>query len=162
MEELKSAQTMVRAERAVQLMGNKSPQFIRTRGLYMVDTRAYLVDFFERSRDYLAEFGVIAGYRDALPSEIYYSYIILLPYYCFLRAVEWRACALSDIVPLSRALLALLRDIRQFLLTDPLREIFHELHIRFPARLMVNNRDDPIAAYSVTLQGRHEIRELER
>jgi hypothetical protein len=42
-----------------------------------------------------------------------------------------------------------------------MRQIFRELHIRLLARLMANNREDAIAAYSLTVQGRHELRQSE-
>lgn len=68
---------------------------------------------------YLMDFGIDEGYRDHIPMEIYELYIILLPFYCFISAVESRACGLSSIVPLSRSLLATLRDVLQHIRTPP-------------------------------------------
>jgi hypothetical protein len=41
-------------------------------------------------------------------------------------------------------------------------QIFHEFHIQLIACLMVKNREDVLAAHILTLQGRQELRELER
>jgi hypothetical protein len=43
-----------------------------------------------------------------------------------------------------------------------IREIFHEVHIRLLARVMVNNREDSVAVDSLALQDRSEIRELKK
>jgi hypothetical protein len=43
-----------------------------------------------------------------------------------------------------------------------MREIFHKLYIRLLDRLMFNNREEVVAAYSLALQGRWETRELKK
>jgi hypothetical protein len=43
-----------------------------------------------------------------------------------------------------------------------MQKIFHEFHIPLPVHLMVNSGKDALAAYTLTLQGRQELRELER
>lgn len=162
MDALKCFQHIFRGERAVQYIQHKCPKFIRTRWFYMVDTLAYFVHHSEACTSYLLEFGADEEYYDGFPLEISELYIILLPFYCFIGALESRACALPYIVPLSRALLATLRDVFPLLRTYPVRQIFHELYIRLLSRLMANNREEALAAYSLTLQGRQEIRELEK
>jgi hypothetical protein len=69
---------------------------------------------------------------------------------CFLSAVVSRTRALPDIVPVSRQLLTIVRNVFPLITTSPMRKIFHEFHIRFLARLMVNNGEDAIAAYTLT------------
>jgi hypothetical protein len=86
----------------------------------------------------------------------------MVPFSCFLSAVESRTCALPDIVPLSRQLLPIVRNILPLITTISMREIFHEFHIQFLARLMVNNGEAAIAADTRTLQGRQELLEMER
>jgi hypothetical protein len=56
----------------------------------------------------------------------------------------------------------MVRNVFPLITTSPMRKIFHEFHIRFLARLMVNNGEDAIAAYTLTRQGREELREMER
>jgi hypothetical protein len=58
--------------------------------------------------------------------------------------------------------LTIFRNILSLLTTDPIRKIFDEFHIRLLARLMVNNRKDPLTAYTLTLYGSQERQELER
>jgi hypothetical protein len=72
---------------------------------------------------------------------------------CFLSAVESHIRALPDIVPLSRQLLTIVRNVLPLITTSPMRKIFYEFHIRFLARLMVNNGEDAIVAYTLTLKG---------
>jgi hypothetical protein len=43
-----------------------------------------------------------------------------------------------------------------------MRNIFHELHIRFLAHLMASNHGDAFPANTITLQGRQKLRELQR
>jgi hypothetical protein len=84
---------------------------------------------------------------------------ILLPFDCFLGALESRACGLLDLVPPARELLEPLRDVLQFVRTDSVRQIFHELHIRLLSWLVVNNRDEALAGSSLALKGRPKIRD---
>jgi hypothetical protein len=86
----------------------------------------------------------------------------MVPFSCFLSAAESRTRALSDIAPLSRQLLTILRNVFPLITTSPMRKIFHEFQIRVLARLMVNNGEDVIAASTLTLQGQQELREMER
>jgi hypothetical protein len=88
--------------------------------------------------------------------------MILLLCYCFLGVLEWRIYALPEIVPLSRALFVRLRDVLPLIGMRPMREIFHEIHVRLFSRFMINNREEAVAAYSLTMQGRWEIPEFEK
>jgi hypothetical protein len=69
---------------------------------------------------------------------------------------------LPDNVPLSRELRAKLRCVLPLIGTHPMREIFHELHVRLLANVMVDNREEIVAIYSLMLQGWWETRELEK
>jgi hypothetical protein len=88
--------------------------------------------------------------------------MILLPYYCFLGALDSLVCALPEVGPLSRPLLAKLRDVLPLTGAYPRRKNFHELHTRLLARCTVNDREWAVAACSLTLQGRWEIPELKK
>jgi hypothetical protein len=63
---------------------------------------------------------------------------------------------------LSHELFTILRNISPLLTIDTCHKILHDFHIRFLARLVVNNREDALTAYRLTLQGREKLRELER
>jgi hypothetical protein len=89
-------------------------------------------------------------------------YAILLPYSCFINAVEARDCSLALIVPLVRGLLSAIRDVALILRTTIAQAIFRDMHIRFLSRISVNNLEEAAAAYSLTLEGRGELRERER
>jgi hypothetical protein len=76
--------------------------------------------------------------------------------------VERRSYSLPEIVPLCRGLLATLRNIPEMLCSSTARAIFRDMHIRLLARLMTNNLSESLAAYSLTLPGRDEIRKREK
>jgi hypothetical protein len=116
-----------------------------------MDTIAHFVDDFVKCTYFLMDFGDALGYRDCLPLKIVELYVILLPFYDCIGALEWRACALPDIVPFSCEPLAILGNIFSLLATDKTPRIFHELHIRLFARLRVSNPRDTLAAYTLTL-----------
>jgi hypothetical protein len=163
MAELGTVQRIFRVKSVASLIGQRCPKFIRTRWFFMVDTLQYFLNNYEKCNEYLEAFGEAREkYRSALPIEIFELYIMLLPFYCFLSAVESRQCALPEIIPLARMLLTLLRDALGLIRTDRMHHLFRELHIRFLARFMTNNHPDAVAAYSLTLQGRQELRVLER
>jgi hypothetical protein len=58
--------------------------------------------------------------------------------------------------------LNILRNILPLLTTDTMGKIFHELHIRLLAHLMVSNHQARLAAHTITLQGGQKLQELER
>jgi hypothetical protein len=75
----------------------------------------------------------------------------------FLGSLKSCVCALPVSLPLSCTFLATLWDIPPIIATDPMQDIFSELHIRFLADLMVKNREDAVAASSLSLPGGHEL-----
>jgi hypothetical protein len=124
MEELRTIQRIFRAQPVATLIGRKCPRFVRTRWFFVVDTLQYFVINHLNCNEYLARYGEVREeYRPALPIEIFELYIMLLPFYCFLGAVESRTCALPNIVPLVRMLLALLKDCFQLIRTDRMRHL---------------------------------------
>jgi hypothetical protein len=147
MDELRQAQRTFRMPPAVNAIGGKYPTFVRTCWLFMIDTLAYFVDNLAKCTYHLMDCGQALGYPDRLPLEIVELDIILLPFDYFINALKMCACALADVVPL--------------LMTDPIHKAFHEFHIELLARLMVNNREVALAAHTITLQDRQELRELE-
>jgi hypothetical protein len=74
--------------------------------------------------------------------------MILLFYYCFISPLESSRGAPPDIVHLSCAFLVKPRNILPPIVTQTMCEILRELHIRLVAYLMVNSREEAIAAYS--------------
>jgi hypothetical protein len=67
----------------------------------MVDTLAHFVENSEICSYSLMEFGEIEGHRIGLPSEIFGLYMILLPDYRLIAALESRICSLPDVALLS-------------------------------------------------------------
>jgi hypothetical protein len=157
MDELKQTQRIFRMQPAIVAIGCKCPKFVRPRWFFMMDTLAYFVANFELCTAFLMKCVQAFDYRDRLPLEIVELYIIMIPFSCFVSAVESRARALPDIIPLSRQLLTIVRNVFPLIRTNPTRKIFHEFHVQFLARLMVNNDEDAIAAYTLTLQERQEL-----
>jgi hypothetical protein len=72
-----------------------------------------------------------------------------------------RSYSLSIIVPLARQLLVVLLNVAPLLRTSSVVMIFRDLYIHFLARLTVNNLSDCLAALSLTLSDRAEIRARE-
>jgi hypothetical protein len=130
--------------------------------IFMVGTSQYFANNYVKGNDSLETFERLSeGSRSALPIEIFELDVILVPFHCFLGAVESRKCALPHIIPVTRMLLTLLRESLELIRTDRMRDLFRELHVRFLARLMTNNHRDAIAAYSLTFEGRQKLRVLE-
>jgi hypothetical protein len=96
-----------------------------------------------------------------IPTEFVELYAILFPFGYFLRAIETRSCSLSMIVPLARQLLVPLLNVAPLLRTSTGVMIFRDMHIRFLAHLTAKNLSDCLAAYSLTLYGRADIRARE-
>jgi hypothetical protein len=103
-----------------------------------------------------------AAFPRSVPHEIFEFYLILLPFSCFATAVERRCYSLPKIVLLSRGLLAMLREIPGILCSSAAQEISQEMHIRLLARLTMNNVRESLAAYSMSLPERDELRRCEK
>jgi hypothetical protein len=160
MERLTAIQGLLRTREAARYIGKKCPAFVRTRWFYMIDTLAFIFDNLDQIRGYMFA-SEVAFPLDHVPTEIFELYAILLPFACFLRAVESRSCNLCSIVPLARRLLAALSDVQGLLQTGAAMMILRDMHIRLLARLCVNNRAEALTAYALTLQGREELRAKE-
>jgi hypothetical protein len=65
------------------------------------------------------------------------------------------------IVPLVRDLLRALRDVAGFLRTAAIHSTLRDTYNRLLARVSVNNRNEAVSAYCLTLQGRAEMRNKE-
>jgi hypothetical protein len=154
-------QVFLRRRDSITIIGKRCPKFVRTRWFFMVDTLSFIVDNIEVIHPYLEIQTVDKSVPNCIPAEIYELYAILLPFKCFLNAVEARNCALPMIVSLVRSLLAALRDIIPLLKTRSAVTIFHDMYISLMARLATNNRREVMASYSLTLMGRWEIRKAE-
>jgi hypothetical protein len=155
-------QTAIRKPRAVAVIGKKCPVYVKTRWIYMIDTLAFIFDNLDVIWGYMfGNSGEFSG-LDHIPTEVFELYAILLPFDCFLRAVEARCCSITSIIPLVRGLLEALRGVRSLLNTGVAKMILRDLHIRLLARLSVNNMNEALTAYALTKQGRNELRLKER
>jgi hypothetical protein len=155
---LEEVQSLLRSPSASAAIGRRCPRFVRTRWFYMVETLGFIVRHIDAITCYLTAHE--SGY-DGVPTELFELYAILLPFSCFLRAIETRNCSLSMVVPLARQVLAALFHIRPLLRTSASVEILRDMQIRFLARLTVNNHEEVLASYALGLAGRAEIRKRE-
>jgi hypothetical protein len=130
------------------------PKIRARKMVVMMDILACFMDDFAKCTYFLMDCGEALGYRDHLLLDVFELYIILLHFHDFIHALDWRTWPLPDIIPLSGELFTILRNMSPLLITDPMRKMFHEFHIRLVARLMVNNREDALAADTLTLPGR--------
>jgi hypothetical protein len=161
MERVTVIQSFLRKPKAVAAIGKKCPAFVRTRWCYMVDTLAFIFNNLEAVPGYLFANPLDCQGVKYVPTEAFELYAILLPFSCFIRAVEARCCSLASIVPLVRDLLRALSNVRASLSTDAAQVILKDLYIRLLLRLCMNNRAEVLAAYSLTLPGRNELRRKE-
>jgi hypothetical protein len=161
MRRVTNIQTCLRKRQAVAAIGKRCPAFVQTRWIYMIDTLAFIFNNLEAIRGYMFANPHESQDFDDIPTEVFELYAVLLPFSCFIRAVEARCCSLTSIVPLARDLLKCLSNVRGFLATDAGQVILRDLHIRLLARLCVNNRAEVLAAHSLTLEGRDELRKME-
>jgi hypothetical protein len=162
MAELTELQNILRNPAAVAVIRRRCPKFVKTRWFYMVDMLAFLFGRNEPITFYLQELSREQAIHGFIPREVMELYAILLPYSCFISAVEARDCSLTLIVPLVRDLLAALRDVLFILQTTAARVIFRDMHIRLLSRISANNVEEAAASYLLTLEGRCELRDRER
>jgi hypothetical protein len=149
---LEEIQRQLRTPEMVQLLGKKCPKFVRTRWFYMMDTLAFIHEHFAEIMEWRSE---------GVPTEILDLYALLKPYSVFIHLMEARDSCLISVVPFGRRLLSQLLDVCSRIKTSPVRSIFRDMHIRLLARLMLNDRDESITAYLLTLSGRNEMRRKE-
>jgi hypothetical protein len=125
----------------------------------MVDTLGFIYGNVDAITAYLVvhEPGFVG-----IPTEFFELYAISFPFACFIRATEMRSCALPMVVPLGRQLFAELFRVSEFLCTATSRAILRQIQVRLLARTSLNNLNEALAAYSLTLSGRAEIRSREK
>jgi hypothetical protein len=155
---LTEMQSLLRTPEAAAEVGGRCPRFIRTRWFYMVDTLQFICERVD------AITGFLATHRSmfrGIPTEFFELYGILLPFACFVRAVEKRSCSLPMIVRLARQLLQALSDISALVRTPTSVAILRDLHIHLLARLSANNLHEAIAAHALSFHGRREIHDRE-
>jgi hypothetical protein len=158
---LSEIQGLLRCKEAHEVIGATRPRFIHTRRFYMIDTLAFILEHVDEIAGYLHMVSETEQIAYRIPTELFETYAMLMPFRCFVSAVGRHCCSLCVIVSLIRDLLTALRDVAGILRTTSAHGILADRYVRLLVRASINNRTEASAAYRFTLQGRAEIRKRE-
>jgi hypothetical protein len=118
----------------------------------MIDALAFILEHVDKITSYLHMVSEAEQIACPLPTELFESSAILVPFGYLVSAVECHCCSLCVIIPLIRDLLTALRDVAGILQTTSAYPILRNMYVRLLARASINNRTEASAAYYFTLR----------